>query len=181
MTSAQLARHPDLSWRTRPQGRAQEFLHAHRDTFERLTAQVGECHRYRLTRAARTRYGITWKAVSGKTQRVAHWIGLGDIWEAMTFSHGRPSQWRTEVDAQFDVICVWRGITWCIEYQRTPITTRQWAKKWEARKAWYKAQKWEGKPRVLLVDVTGQQDSTIGLPRGTIHVRGVEEVGRIRI
>ena len=175
-TTAQLARHPDLSWRTRPQTRAQEFLHAHRDTFERLPAQVGECHRYRLTRAPRARYGITWRAVSGKTQRAYHWLGLGDIWCEMAFSHGRPTEWRTEVDAQFDVICMWRGVTWCIEYQRTPITEKKWQAKWDARKTWYKAQKWEGRPRILLVDATGQQDGTIGLPRGTLHVRGVEEI-----
>lgn len=114
------------------------------------------------------------------TQRAYHWLGLGDLWCQMAFSHGRPSEWRTEVDAQFDVICTWRGEVWLIEYQRTPITTRQWQAKWEARKAWYKAQKWERVPIKLLVDLTGQQDSTIQLPRGTVHVRGVEEVGKLK-
>ena len=48
-------------------------------------------------------------------------------------------------------------------------------KKWEVRKRWYKAQKWVEHPTILLVNTTGQTDETVQAPRGTIHVRRVDD------
>ncbi|MCL6445976.1 MAG: hypothetical protein K6T83_21455 [Alicyclobacillus sp.] len=178
-TSQQLARHADLSWYHEPERRAREFLRMHRDTFERLSGPRHEHVRWRLTRAARQRYGVTHKPVPAMTERAYHWLGLGDIWCELTFHGGRPTEWRTEVDRQFDVMCMWRGKLLLIEYQRTPVTAKMWAKKWTARKAWYKAQTWEQRPIILLVNTTGQQDETVQAPRGTVHVRRIEEIHRV--
>lgn len=176
--ASQLARHPDLSWRTQPLRRAKEVLRAHPDVFERMNGPMGEQSRYRLTREARRWYGVTSRPVASMTARAYHWIGLGDIWLEMTFQGGRPTEWRTEVDHHFDAMCRWQERLLLVEYQRTPITSVTWKKKWEMRKRWYKEQHWEQRPEILLVDLTGQQDSTICLPRGTIHVRDLSQIGR---
>ena len=110
------------------------------------------------------------------TERAYHWLGLGDIWMELAFHGGRPTEWRTEVDRQFDAICKWQGRLLLIEYQRTPITSAAWAKKWETRKAWYKAQTWTEYPTIILVNTTEQIDETVQPPRGTVHVRGIAEI-----
>ena len=176
--ASQLARHPDLSWRSQPIRRAKEVLRAHPDIFERMNGPMGEQSRYRLTREARRLYGVTEKPVASMTARAYHWLGLGDIWLEMAFHGGRPSEWRTEVDHHFDAMCQWQGQLLLIEYQRTPITSAAWRKKWETRRAWYRQQKWDQSPTILLVNQTGQQDSTICLPRGTIHVRDLSQIRR---
>ena len=113
------------------------------------------------------------------TQRANHWLGLTDIWLEMAFNGGRPSEWRTEVDRQFDAMCRWQGRLLLIEYQRTPITSAAWVKKWEIRKRWYKTQAWAEHPTILLVDTTGQSDETVQAPRGTMHLRSIEEIHSI--
>ncbi|QSO55503.1 hypothetical protein JZ785_27495 (plasmid) [Alicyclobacillus curvatus] len=116
------------------------------------------------------------KAISGVSQRAEHWIGLGDIWIALTLAGGRPNEWVTEPDGQFDAAFTWCNRPYLLEYQRTPITSKQWASKWEKRKRWYTAQPWDARPRVVLVDLTGQQVETIQAPAGTIHVYHPDEL-----
>jgi hypothetical protein len=176
ITTRQLARHPEVSWRTQPIKRAGEFLAAHRDIFESMPGPVGEPYRWRLTKEERRKRGIHQKAINGWSQRAEHWLGIGDIWLELTFNGGRPTKWRTEPDGQFDLYCVWQDIPYLIEYQRTPITTKQWGLKWDKRIEWYRKQKWDVKPKVVLVNTTGQQDDTICLPRGTIHVRNINHL-----
>lgn len=72
-------------------------------------------HRWRLTAAARRRLGITWVPPAGASAKSEHWLALGDVWLALTFAGGRPSQWRAEWDGQFDAFCVWRGMPVLIE------------------------------------------------------------------
>jgi hypothetical protein len=175
-TAEQLARRPELSWYRDPVKRAREFLMMYQDTFETLRSPHGVPARRRLTSKARRKLGDKRKAISGVSQRAEHWLGLGDIWMELAMHGGRPSEWIAEWDTQFDVYCVWRGVPYLIEYQRTPITERQWDLKWERRVAWYREQKWKVKPRVVLVNTTGQQDATICLPRGVIHVRNINQL-----
>lgn len=151
----------------------------HRDLFERLDGPPGAESRYRLTRSARKHFGVKTKAISTLTQRSDHWLGLTDVWLEMAFRGGRPGEWKTELDRQFDAICKWQGRLLLIEYQRTPITSAAWQKKWETRKEWYKKQTWEQTPKILLVNLTGQQDSTICLPHGTIHIRDLGQIGMV--
>ncbi len=75
---------------------------------------------------------------------------------------------------RFDAMCRWQGRLLLIEYQRTPITSAAWAKKWEVRKKWYKAQAWTEHPTIVLVNTTGQTDETVQAPRGTVHVQTIE-------
>lgn len=180
-TAQQIARHAELSGRSQPERRAREFLRMHLDTFERLTAPRNEHIRWRLTRAARQQYGIHSKAIPAMTERAYHWLGVGDIYLEMAFNGGRPTEWRTEVDGEFDIVCKWRNQLLLIEYQRTPITSRMWEKKWQRRVKWYRAQKWNVKPTVVLINTTGQMDATINAPPNTVHIRAIEQLhNRIR-
>ena len=176
---SQLARHPDLSCYSDPQKRAREWLSLHKDTFEAVPGPVGTEKRRRLTKYARRQLKTSQKAISGVSQRAEHWIGLGDIWIALTLAGGRPDEWVTEPDGQFDVAFKWRNRSYLLEYQRTAITSKQWASKWEKRKKWYTAQQWDVRPRVVLVDLTGQQAETIQAPAGTIHVHHPDELPRV--
>ncbi|GMA50098.1 hypothetical protein GCM10025857_14550 [Alicyclobacillus contaminans] len=175
-TAEQLARHADLSGYRDPTKRAREFLARFPDTFETLRSPAAVPARRRLTAAARRRYGITTRPVSGVSKRADHWLGIGDIWLELTFYGGRPTEWRTEPDGQFDIYCEWQGRPLLIEYQRTPIAARQWRKKWERRLNWYRQQTWSRRPTVILIDTTGQCDETLSLPRGTVHVRRIEDL-----
>lgn len=172
-SAAQIARHPELSWRGSPERRAREWLQTQSD-FERLP-RTGP-HVYRLTREAMQRYGVTHKRISGQSQRVEHWLAMGNVWLELTFAGGRPAEWKTEPDGQFDIDCVWEGRRYLIEYQRTPITERQWRRKWEARKTWYKLQGFEERPTVVLIAETGQQVETMCIPKGTVVCRKIEEL-----
>jgi hypothetical protein len=175
-TAKQLARHPELSWRAQPERRAKEVLNLYAESFEQIPGPYGEPFRWRLSRKERAKRGIKQTAISGTTNKSHHWLGIGDIWLELTFHGGRPTEWRTEPDGQFDIYCVWRDIPLLIEYQRTPITERQWKAKWERRIQWYRTQKWEQPPRVVLVNTTGQQEGTLHLPRNTIHVRDINHL-----
>lgn len=179
LTAQQLARHPELSWRTQPAKRASQWLHAHPGWFERCPGPVADVpHRWRLTRAARRRLKVTWSPVPGMSTKADHWLALGDVWLALAFAGGRPAEWRAEPDGQFDAYCVWSGVPLLIELQRTPITTRQWRRKWEQRVQWYRRQTWTRYPQVVLVDLTGQTAETVGLPRGAIRVTSIEALPR---
>jgi hypothetical protein len=175
-TARQLARHSELSWRSQPERRAREVLNQYADSFERIPSPYGEPYRWRLSKRERNRRGIQQTPISGVSQKAQHWLGIGDIWLELTFHGGRPTEWRTEPDGQFDIYCVWRDMPLLIEYQRTPITERQWMTKWERRTQWYRAQKWHKPPKVVLVNATGQQEGTIHLPRNTIHVRDINHL-----
>lgn len=177
-SAAQVSRHPEISWRGSPERRAREWLQTQGDIFERLP-RTGP-HVYRLTRKAMQEYGVTHKRISGQSQRVEHWLGIGDIWLSLTFAGGRPEEWRTEPDGQFDVAFTWEGRKYLLEYQRTPITERQWRRKWEARKTWYKLQNFRvgEQPHVVLIADTGQQEETMCVPRGTVVCRKIEELPR---
>lgn len=177
-TINQIARHPHLSWRTKPQKRARECLRPYHESFEKMPGSVNQPVIWRLSNKERRRRGIVDAKISGATQRREHWLGLGDIWCALTFAGGRPEKWITEWNRQFDVFCVWNDQPWLIEYQRTPITTKKWEEKWANRKEWFKSKEWDVKPRVVLVNVTNQEDSTVRVPGGTIHVRSIEELPR---
>jgi hypothetical protein len=178
-TAAQLARHPDLSWRTQPIKRAHEFLRRHQTLFERHPGPaLSAPHRWRLTTGARRRLGIAWVPPAGTSAKSEHWLALGDVWLALTFAGGRPSEWQVEPDGQFDVYCLWQGVPLLIEVQRTPITARQWHRKWEQRLTWYRSRAWAPPARVVLVDLTGQQAETVCVPRGTIRVTRVEDAPR---
>ncbi|GEO27658.1 hypothetical protein AAC03nite_34430 [Alicyclobacillus acidoterrestris] len=177
-TAKQLATHPYLRDRTQPARRAREFLRAHSDTFEKTRGVANHPCLWRLTSTAKRRYGLNFKSVAGDTQRREHWLGLGDLWIALTYAGGRPTQWCTEPHAQFDVMLEWQSIKAVVEYQRTPITTKQWAEKWRKRREWYKAQQFLEPVAVVLVVTTNQTDSTIQAPKGTIVCRSVDEVPR---
>jgi hypothetical protein len=178
-TVDQLARHPYLSGYRQPSIRAREFVTRYPDVFESTSGPRHQPVRRRLTAKAKRERGLTFRSVSGESQRAEHWLGIGDIWLELTFHGGRPTEWRTEPDGQFDVYCVWRDVPLLIEYQRTPITQRQWQLKWKKRIDWYRQQQWDVKPRVVLVNTTGQQEETICLPRGTLHVRSVEQLHHV--
>jgi hypothetical protein len=175
-TVDQLARHPYLSSYRQPSIRAREFVTRYPDVFESTPGPRHQPSRRRLTAKAKRERGLTFRSVSGESQRAEHWLGIGDIWLELTFHGGRPTEWRTEPDGQFDIYCVWNGTPYLIEYQRTPITERQWMAKWERRIQWYRAQKWHTPPKVVLVNATGQQEGTIHLPRNTIHVRDINHL-----
>lgn len=176
---AQVARHADLSWRTQPAKRASEMLRPYAEWFETSPGPVTRPYTWRLSSKGRRRLGVKWRPVSGQSQKAEHWLGLGDIWLALTFDSGRPERWVTEHYQIFDVYCIWRGEPYLIEYQRTPITKRKWEEKWRKRLTWYRAQKWRVQPRVVLVNTTGQTAGTLSLPPKTIHVRGVDELPRV--
>lgn len=186
--AAQIARHPDLSWRSQPVKRASEFLHSHEDLFEVLEVGANKPRLYRLSAKARRLFNVEAKPVSARSMKARHWVELGDVWSSLALflvnerkPKSLPTKWITEWNRQFDVYCEWMGKPYLIEYQRTPITSRQWSNKWALRKKWYSEQKWQEKPRVVLVVTTGQQDDTIQAPRGTIVVRRMEDLPRMLI
>jgi hypothetical protein len=99
---SQLARHPDLSCYSDPQKRVREWLSLHKDTFEAVPRPVGAEKRCRLIKYSWRHLKTAEKAISGVSQRAEHWLGLSDIWIALTLAGGRPNEWVTELDGQFD-------------------------------------------------------------------------------
>ncbi|WAH38641.1 hypothetical protein [Alicyclobacillus dauci] len=177
-TSKQLATHALLRDRTQPVMRAQQFLWSHPETFEKTKGAGDEPWLWRLTKEAKRRYGFDFKSISGDTQRRQHWLGIGDLWLALTYARGRPTEWIAEPRGQFDVMLEWQKKKAVVEYQRTAITTKQWAAKWERRRLWYKEQKFTDPIHVILIVTNGQTDKTIQAPKGTIVCRDVKDVPR---
>ena len=178
-TAEQIASRSELSWYKDPPKRAREFLALFPEVFETLRSPYGVPARRRLTAKERRKRGIADRAISGISQRSEHWLGIGDVFIALTSYGGRPTEWKVEWDSQFDIYCIWCGIPLLIEYQRSPITKRQWREKWDARKQWYKSKTWNIAPVKLLICTTNQTDDTICLPRGTLMARQVQDVPRL--
>jgi hypothetical protein len=178
-TLHQVARHPEICWRTQPVKRAGQFMVRFGDSFEKMPGPQGQPYRWRLSRKESVRRGIRRKRIAGVSYRAEHWLLCGDIWITLTFAGGRPSVWRLDWDNEFDIYAVWGNHHLLIEVQRTPITEKRWVEKWRKRTEWYRAQPWDVKPKVVLLDTTGQQDSTICMPKGTVHVKRIEDLPRI--
>ncbi|MFB5192005.1 hypothetical protein [Alicyclobacillus fastidiosus] len=177
-STRQLASHPFISGCSQPVTRAQQFLWAHGDTFEKTRGAGDSPWLWRLTTAAKRKYGYTFKSIAGDTQRRAHWLGLGDLWLALTYAGGRPTHWTTEPHAQFDVDFTWNGKRVLAEYQRSELSPKRWKEKWDKRLAWYEAQKFDDEPYVLLIVTTEQSDAAIKAPEGTYVCRDVRDVPR---
>jgi hypothetical protein len=85
-TLEQIARHPDVSWRSQPVKRASEFLRDYSEWFEKMPGPHGKPFRWRLSTKAKRRLGVRFASVNGTSQKAEHWLGLGDIWMTLTFA-----------------------------------------------------------------------------------------------
>ncbi|WAH35077.1 hypothetical protein [Alicyclobacillus dauci] len=177
-SSRQLATHPFLRDSSQPQKRAREFLSLYPRVFEKTRSTSDKQWLWRLTTGAKRKYGYTFKSIAGDTQRRDHWLGLGDLWLALTYAGGRPSRWTTEPHAQFDVDFTWNQKRMLAEYQRSIISPKKWLEKWDKRLAWYNEQKFDDEPYVLLIVTTDQSDTAIQAPPDTIVCRDVKDVPR---
>ena len=185
-TLHQLARHPDVSWRSQPVKRASEMLRPYAPSFDRTPGAFGEPFIFRLSALERRKRGIKQRPISARTQHIHHWLALGDVWMTLTFAGGRPLVWIPEPkdSAGFDVFFVWSRVAYLAEVQRWPIQTKQWKEKWRTRMEWYAQGGWRKapwqrsdrlvKPTAVLIDLTAQQSSTIMLPDGMVYVRGLD-------
>lgn len=178
-TTRQLATHPCFRDRTRPVTRAQQFLWEYPKVFEKTRGAGDEPWLWRLTAEEKRRRQLAFKSIAGDTQRRSHWLGLGDLWLALTYAGGRPQNWSTEPNAQFDVMLEWQSKMAVVEYQRSSITSKQWDAKWSKRREWYKAQQFDHPIAVVLVVTTNQSDNTIHAPKGTIVCHNVNDVPRV--
>ena len=149
-TIEQIARHPQVSWRSQPSRAARQLLKPHRDAFETVPWLDGHPHLWRLTEAYKRAHGLHYRNV-GASQRTAHWLSFGDLYMALVFNGIRPEKWFTEGRkiGGFDVYIQVNGIPHLVEVQNTPLSERQWHQKWRLRDEWLTAQKW--RPKVVLV------------------------------
>jgi hypothetical protein len=187
-TLPQLAKHPALSGLSQPVKRASECLRPYAGDFIKTEGAYGEPYRFRLSPAARKRLGVTTKAVSGRSIHSEHWLALGDLYAALRF-RGGVRAWEAEPkhSGGFDVFFAYAGLPVVAEVQRTPLTRRAWARKWEPRLRFLASREelarasWQPPGRVyrplpLLVDLAGQGREVIGLPEGWLYARTPEEV-----
>jgi hypothetical protein len=190
-TIKQIARHPQVSWRRSPIKRAHDIMAHFRVDFEVLPSTHGHPWIWRFTPAAKRRLGLKFRNVNPMSAKVDHWLSIGDLWATLT-SHGlRPVVFVAEPQdtAGFDVFALLpnrRALV--IEIQRTPITERDWRRKWELRYEWYKQRGWlkapwnppgkEWQPKPCLVTLCNQQKQTIGAPAWVVTARSFSDLAR---
>lgn len=179
----QLCKHPLLAWRTQPEKRASAMLRPYREQFEILVAQRGGMFFWRLSPKAKKELGLDFKSVSPCSSRIEHWLSVGDLWQALFHTGGKPHVFLAEPkhSAGFDVYVEWQGRAYLVEIQRTPLTTKAWTEKWDQRLDWYNARAFEQAPwyrgvvpRPVLILKTEQEDSTVGLPKGALAFKSAD-------
>lgn len=183
-TTAQFARHPELSWRARPQKAASEFLARHKGTLlESVPGRHAEPFLWRLTTKAKRTANLHYRDVSAYSLKRDHWLALGDLWLTLTFAGLRPTVYESEPKdgGGFDVYTVVSDNAYMIEVQRSPLTTGQWKQKWARRLAWYKEEGYKriggctsAPPRPVLIALVKQDISTLQAPRGLLVVHSAE-------
>lgn len=187
-TLDQVARHPLLASRTQPVKRASEVLRTVADDFEHTPGPFGHPHRYRLTNAAKRRLGVKFRNVPAESQKVGHWLALGDVYTILRLNGGVQA-WETEPEnsANFDIFLAYGGKAFLLEVQRYPINSRMWAEKWRTRMEYLdsleklKTAPWQPmnrivRPKPVLVNLTNQMDETVGVPHGVLVCKRIEDL-----
>lgn len=147
-TLEQIAKHPDLSWRTQPRKRAGEFLSPWKKEFEVIPAEYGKPFVWRFSAKSKRIYGADYMRIHPLSKKISHWIRIGDLWQIMTREGGRPTVFMTEPpdSCEFDVYTVWRKKPFLIEIQRSNLSSREWEKKWYKRKKFYEEKQYHSAP-----------------------------------
>ena len=158
-TLVQIAKHPELSWRTQPRKRAGEFLGPWKKEFEVLPAMHGKPFVWRFSTKGKALYGAEYLRIHPASKKIDHWLTIGDLWQAMTHTAGRPSTFLTEPkdSCDFDIYTVWQNRPYLIEIQRSKLSSKEWSKKWCKREKWYQEQGYKNAP--------WQNGKTIIVPR----------------
>jgi hypothetical protein len=187
-TLSQVARHPLLREYSQPQKRASEVLRSVANDFERMPGPYGEPHRFRLTPGAKRRLGVEYRNIAGDSSKVGHWLAIGDVWAALRLNGG-VSAWMVEPaeSGGFDIFFAYGGRAFVAEVQRTPIRSNVWRAKWKRRMGWLENAEalakapWQPagrivRPKPVLVDLTGQTASTVGVPLGVLMCKSVDDL-----
>jgi hypothetical protein len=184
-TLAQIARHPELSWRSLPKKRAAEMIRAYPDYFDKMHGGFSKPFRYRLSAKAKREFNLNYKSIDGTSSKSEHWLAIGDLWLALTFAGGRPDAWMAEPknSGGFDVFCAWGGYAYLIEIQRTPLSKNEWMKKWKSRMEWDKKEGWKDAPwqreernlKPYIAVITSQPFDKIVIPSNCIYAISPED------
>lgn len=144
----QIARHPELSWRTQPKRCAGVALKAFKHEFEMLPSLYGKPFIWRFSERGKKLYNVTDMRIHPASKKIAHWLTIGDLWQAMAHARGRPTIFITEPkdSCEFDVFAVWQNRPLLIEVQRSRLSPKQWQTKWDKRKKWYAEHGFEKAP-----------------------------------
>jgi hypothetical protein len=167
----QIGRHPELSWRTQPRKRAGEALYSFRSEFEVLPTIYGKPFIWRFSERGKHLYNVDYMRVHPASKKIVHWLTIGDLWQAMTHSGGRPTVFITEPknSCEFDVFTIWQNRPLLIEIQRSRLSPKQWMVKWNKRKKWYSEHGYEKAP--------WQTDKTINPRPVLVCTEGVKPFG----
>jgi hypothetical protein len=132
-----------------------------------------EPHIFRLTKIGREQRGVTYHPVPlSNNRKIYHWLMFGhlymDMWEIE-----KPKLFLLEQrlnDGKFspDIFAIWKGRALWIEVQKSPLTSKQWAKKWDRyndyiRSGLYRSEPWnrEGNVKPRIVAISKQMPETI--------------------
>lgn len=158
-TLAQVARHPNISWRSQPRKRAWDFLQPYRNEINVTLNAPGKPSIWRLNYTTKKRLELTYRDVNPLSQKSEHWLLLGDLWITMTQYGGRPSKWISEKESisMFDVYATWQQVEFLIEVQKSKLSPTRWDEKWRRRFQWINKQFNDKpyKPYVVCVDYSG--------------------------
>lgn len=183
-TTRQLARHRVLSNRKEPVKRASEMLAPCRHKFEVIPWTQGKPFLWRLSAQEKRKIGLKYRNV-GASQHTAHWLTLGDVWMQLVFNGLRPEKWFTEGKeiGRFDVFTVIQRTPYLMEVQLSPLSKREWERKWYQRIEWLKQRRWKDEewahrfsplpPKVLLVTT---QPMSVLVPKGSLHAKSIEQL-----
>ncbi|MCF8564541.1 hypothetical protein LLE49_07255 [Alicyclobacillus tolerans] len=154
-----------MSWRSSPHKRTWEALEPFRREFEVTPRAPGKAAIWRLTYTAKKRLGLNYRDVNPLSQKADHWLVLGDLWIDMTQAGGRPSQWVSEKASigRFDVFAVWQDVPFLFEVQKSPLSPRRWAQKWEQRFKWYREHYKGPGPYLVCIDFSNTMSSREGI------------------
>jgi hypothetical protein len=144
---------------SQPQKQASEYLKGMLD--EKLLdvkpcRAMNEPNTYRLSKKGRLASGEDFHPIPFSTNKVGHWLGLTDVYIDMCEIEP-PQLFITELRDEYhyhgsnytfspDIFAVWLKKIMFIEWQRSPISSKRWAKKWEVYQTYYDSGTWQSAP-----------------------------------
>jgi hypothetical protein len=128
---------------------------------------------FRLSKKGREQFGANYHPVPFGNSKVPHWLlithtylDMLEIERPMIFL---PEQRLNETRFNPDIFAVWLGRAFWIEVQKSPLTSKRWAMKWDRYNEYiqsgaYKTENWQPKTHVVrprIVAISKQMPETI--------------------
>lgn len=190
-TLRQLARHPEVSWRSQPEKRAREFLAPYRDCFEVIPWLRTKPYLWRLTDKEKRRRGLKYRNV-GATAHTEHWLAIGDSWCELVENGLRPRIWFTEGKdiGRFDVFTMIQNKPFMMEIQLSDLSSKEWKEKWRRRIHWMQQKRWKedewskrfcGEPPKVILVTSHKMEFKEGqtIPKGVLVADTIHDLPRV--